>query len=242
MSPVQRGFDPTVTPANREEKKMFQACVDDYLERVKRDKLIKHPDVSSDYRDKNIVKIQVNDETNDTVHSYLACRPPPKKQDVCAYFSPCGQKPRGFIAVPYTSSIPNGELGNDASHTTTLSTFPKGELFWLKDSWRADFTESEPTLLAYLKSKKVPNLPDVRHGGDVCFKTVTQETLNDTLRSDPSAKSWKSRNNIIHHMLHCRIVTKLLIPLGSVRDAQELLSVGRDVLLSKYLWIACSGI
>ena len=102
MSPTQRGYDPTVTPANREEKRLFQTCVKDYLARVKRDNLRKHPDVER--LGDNIVKIQVNDETDGTVHSYLACRPPPKKGYVCAEFSPCGQMPRGFIATPITST------------------------------------------------------------------------------------------------------------------------------------------
>lgn len=233
MSSAQRGYDPTVTPASSEERKIFRSRIDDYLKRVEKDNLRKHPDVER--LNNNIVKVQVNNEIDGTIHSYLACKPLPTREYVCTGFSPCGQMSQGFIATPLTSTVAKSREGlrSKATHTTIRSTAPEGVLFWLKDSWRPSFAESETSVIANLKAKGVPNLPDIRHGGDVLFETATQETLNDTLRFDPSTEPWRWKTNIIHHMVHCRIVSRLLIPLDEVKDARELLSVGRDVLLSE---------
>ena len=242
MSPAQRGHDPTVAPASSEEKKLFKARVNDYLERVEKDNLRLHPDIKR--LDNNIVKIQVNDETDGTIHSYLACKPLPDKDYVCTGFSPCGQIPRGFFATPYTSTTVKVREGlrSTTTHTTTRSTPPKGVLFWLRDSWRSSLAESETTILNDLKTNNVPNIPEIRHGGDVQVGTTTQETLNDTLRFESSAQSWIRPTLIIHHMVHCRIVHRLLIPLGEVKNARELVLVGRDILIGQYALVVAENL
>ncbi|KAK7688374.1 hypothetical protein QCA50_008747 [Cerrena zonata] len=45
LSRVQRGYDPTVTPATNAEKVLFWAHVKEYLERAKKENLRTHPDV-----------------------------------------------------------------------------------------------------------------------------------------------------------------------------------------------------
>ncbi|KAK7688395.1 hypothetical protein QCA50_008768 [Cerrena zonata] len=217
LSRVQRGYDPTVMPANNAEKVLFQARVKDYLERAKGENLRIHPDVQTLKGD--VVKIKLYD-MNGYSDWYLAC----KCNTIPINTLPCGRFTRGFVATPSLS----------ASHarptTSRKSDVKKGELFWLKDSWRPSSDASEASIYYDLKAKGVPNLPDIILTGDVQVGPIVQETMNDTLLSDPSTKSWRRSTDTIHHMIHHRIVSGLLIPLEYVENAKELLLVGRDTL------------
>ena len=82
----------------------------------------------------------------------------------------------------------------------------------------------------YLKEKDVENIPAIKCMGDVFDGTTRQETLNDSLCHDKKADQWRRPVHVIPHMIHYRIVTELLIPIGEVQDARELLLVGRDIL------------
>ncbi|KAK7688378.1 hypothetical protein QCA50_008751 [Cerrena zonata] len=220
LSRIQRGYDPTVVPATNAEKVLFQSRVKEYLERAKRENLRTHPDVHTLKGD--IVKMKVSDQEG---HSdwYLAC----KCSTIPTNALPCGRFTRGFIVTPALTA-PHARRG-----ITLRSEQPdhrKGNLFWLKDSWRQSSYEPETSIYYDLKDKGVPNLPDIRCAGDVLVGSTVQETVNDTLLSDPSSKSWRRLTNTIHHMIHHRIVSNLLIPLDYVENAKELLLVGRDAL------------
>ena len=207
MTPAERGHDPTVIPATPAEKRLFQSRLKDYRKRVSDEHLRLHPDVET-LDAKKVVKIQVNNEEDGTTHWYLACKP----GSLPVNYSPCGRLSRGFIATPLSSEA------------------PKGKLLWLKDCWRSDQVESEASIYHYLKESGVENIPDVKYVGDVLYESVVQETFNDTLLDDETADSWRRPVNIIHHMVHYRLVSELLIPVDGVEDAQELLLVGRDIL------------
>ena len=216
MTPAERGYDPTVIPATAQEKKLFEGHVKDYLRRVAGNELKLHPD-AKDLDATKTVKIQVNNEEDGTTHYYLACKP--KSSPV--NYSPCGSFSRGFFAVPlYTGTL-------KATHPD------KGKLYWLKDSWRSDGVDSEASIYRLLKEKNVVNLPDIKCIGDVMEGEILQETLNDTLLQDETADEWRRPVHLIHHMIHYRLVTELLIPLNAIEDAQELLLVGRMTLDSK---------
>ncbi|KAK7688400.1 hypothetical protein QCA50_008773 [Cerrena zonata] len=197
-SSVQRGHDPTVTPANDAEKALFQASVKDYFNRARRNNLRTHPDVAR--LDNKIMKIQVND-VNGGVYWYLAC----KCSTVPVNSSPCGRFTRGFIAIPAPSDGHNPE---DAE---------KGRLFWLKDSWRSNSSQSEASMYYELKTRGVPNLPDIKCAGDILVGSCTQETTNDILLSDSNTKSWRRPTDVISHMVHIRLVSGILIPLEHIR-------------------------
>lgn len=212
LSRAERGYDPTVTLADDVEQARFQTCITEYFERVQNNDLRTHPGVAS--LDGPILKIQVNDISGG-VHWYLAC----KCSTIPVNSLPCGRFTRGYIAVPVPS-----DRCNDTEDTD------KGKLFWLKDSWRPDSSESEASIYYELKAKGVPNLPDVRCAGDILVDSCTQETVNDTVLSDPGTECWRQPTGTIHHMIHVRIVAGLLIPFDYVENARELLLVGRDAL------------
>ena len=131
-----------------------------------------------------------------------------------------GRFTRGFIAVP---------TRDPSVHSSSTQHTERGQLYWLKDSWRPASDEPELAMLAYLKTKGVPHLPDVICGGDILSDGKSQETINDLFSNDPDA-TWMRPATDIRHMIHHRIVQRLLIPLNQVESARELLRVGRDVL------------
>ncbi|KAK7688402.1 hypothetical protein QCA50_008775 [Cerrena zonata] len=219
MSAAGRGYDPTVSLACDAEKSLFQESIKEYFERAKRDGLRTHPDVATLGDD--IVKIQVNDAKGGK-RWYLACKP----ASIPTNHSPCGRFSRGFIAIPAPSGV---EDEDDDTRETEQPDSEKGKLFWIKDSWRSSVVPAEVDIYAHLKAKNVPNIPKIYHAGDVLVGTSTQETLNDTLLSDPSTNSWRLPTGIIYHMIHYRIVQELLIPLDEIQSARELLCVGRDI-------------
>ena len=69
--------------------------------------------------------------------------------------------------------------------------------------------------------------------GDVVVGGILQETVNDTLLRDESTQEWRRPVHLIHHMIHYLVVTELLIPLDAIKDAKELLLVGRIIVNSK---------
>ncbi|KAK7688394.1 hypothetical protein QCA50_008767 [Cerrena zonata] len=220
LSRVQRGYDPTVVTATNAEKALFQARVKEYLQRAKEDNLRTHPDVRA--LNHNVVKMKVHD-VNGRADWYLAC----KCSTIPTNPLPCGRFTRGFIATP-ASSAPHPQ--HDTTYESEQHAVKKGGLFWLKDSWRPSSGDSEASIYYNLKDRGVPNLPEIRRTGDVRVGSIVQETMNDTLLSDPSTKSWRRSTDTIRHMIHHRIVSGLLIPLEYVENAKELLLVGRDVL------------
>ncbi|KAK7688393.1 hypothetical protein QCA50_008766 [Cerrena zonata] len=226
MSPVERGYDPTVSPACDAEKALFWERMKEYLEKVKGDNLRKHPDVET--LGDNIVKIQVHDASGG-IHSYLACKPPSAPIN----YSPCGRLSRGFIATPAPASVADKDEDTCETEQPELE---KGKLFWLKDCWRSDVLEAEARVYAHLKANNVPNLPEIYYAGDVLIGADPQETLNDTLLSDPSTDSWRLPTGIINHMIHYRILQELLIPIDEVENVKELLYAGRDVMIT----LACA--
>ena len=226
-SPVERGHDPTVLPTTDAEKALFHARVVEYLERAKKHNLRSHPDAKKLTDD--IVKIQVND-LDGNVHWYLACRSGQQSKGR----SPCGRFTRGFIATLISLEPPTSlpQLGEPQNAART----PHGQahLYWLKDSWRPSCSESELSIYHKIKTRGVPNLPDIVCAGDILTEALPQSTLNDTMISGHSDYSWARPTKPIRHMIHHRIVSRLLIPITAIRDARELLLVGRDILSSEY--------
>ncbi|KAK7688371.1 hypothetical protein QCA50_008744 [Cerrena zonata] len=221
LSPAQRGYDTTVTPANKAEQRLFRARVKAYDVRVRNKKLRKHPGV---HDHGEIFKVQVND-MDGKIHYYLVTKP----TSAPANLSPCGKLTRGFIATPAekTSVALDSNKEEDGMEQ---SDGDKGKLFWLKDYWRSASCVSELAMYHLLKNNRVPNLPHIRHAGDVKDGTCFQETTNDTLLSEKTAESWRRPTNITRHLIHLRIILELLIPLEEVENAKDLLLVGRDVM------------
>ena len=216
MNPTERGFDPTVTLASPAEKALYRSHIQHYLARTREKNLRRYPDIENiGNEDFPVSKVQVND-ANRGVEWYLVCKP-----SVMPYNSTHrGRFTRGFIAVPARDPSAHGPSTQDTE---------KGQLYWLKDSWRPASDEPELAILAYLKTKGVPHLPDVICGGDILSDGKSQETINDLFSNDPDA-TWMRPATDIRRMIHHRIVQRLLIPLNQVESARELLRVGRDVL------------
>lgn len=154
LSPAQRGYDTTVTPANKAEQRLFRARVKAYDVRVRNKKLRKHPGV---HNHSEIFKVQVND-MDGKIHYYLVTKP----TSAPANLSPCGKLTRGFIATPAeTTSVALDS--NKEEDGMEQSDGDKGKLFWLKDYWRSASCVSELAMYHLLKNNRVPNLPHIRH-------------------------------------------------------------------------------
>ena len=216
-SPAERGHDPTVVPATDAEKTLFHSRVREYLERAERNNLRAHPDAKK-LADKQVFRVQVNDLSG-KLHWYLASRP----GDVSGDRPPCGRFTRGFLSTPAAVETENKKA------TTTDN---EANIFWLKDSWRPSCDEAELSIYNKLKAKGIPNLPDIICAGDIRDGGALKNTLNDTVASERNHARARP-NKPIRGMVHHRIVSRLLIPLTSVRNAKELLLVGRDILTSK---------
>ena len=213
LSPTERGFDPTVTPATDMERELYRSHLKDYLQRVKEENLRVYPRIQQILnQNMPVFKIQVND-LEGRVHWYLGCSPP----IVQFNSAPCGRLTRGYVAVP--------ALLTEASK--------KGRLYWLKDCWRSDHDESEPTKYQYLKTAGVPNLPELVHGADIIVENELQKTENYLLLQDDKILR-APRSSRPQRMVHHRLVQGLLIPLWYVESARELLRVGRDTLESAH--------
>ena len=236
LTPTQRGFDPTVTPATEAEKILFRSHVKSYLERVKKENLRKYPGIDNvGNTGFPISKVGVSDEDGN-LHLYLVCRPDSPIRN----FVPCGRFTRGFIAVPIASALSstgapaasaNVENSGGDSQSQNVG---DGRLYWLKDCWRPANSESETAMYKHLDSTKVPNLTEVICGGDVYFDGTLQQTENDSLLVDPKV-AWRRPTLPIRRMVHHRLVQALLIPLYSDLNERELLRVGRDVLESGFI-------
>ena len=223
MTPVERGLDPTVTLASPAEKKLYQSHIQDYLTRTKEQNLRRYPDIENiGNEDFPVSKVQVNDVSGG-VRWYLVCKP-----SAMPYNSTHrGRFTRGFIAVPAPPS--HGRARDRAHSGPSGQDDDKGKLYWLKDSWRPIRDKPELLIFADLKKKGVPHLPDIICGGDILSDGKRQETSNDLYWIDPDA-TWLRPVTDLRHMIHHRIVQRLLIPLNQVESARELLRVGRDVL------------
>ena len=213
MTPAERGHDPTVTPATAAEKRLFRDQLRNYEIRVTEENLRLHPAVKNLDTTK-VVRIQVNNEEDGATHWYLASKP----ASLHPNRSPCGRLSRGLLAMPLKPGPQD-----------------KGKLYWLKDCWRSDQVESEASIYRRLKKKNVRNIPNIFCMGDVLEDGVVQETLNDTLLDDEDADSWRRPVHIVHHMIHYRLVSELLVPISSVEDVEDLLLVGRDILNGKFV-------
>ena len=255
LTQAQRGFDPTATPATKEEKTLFHSQVQDYISRVKAEKLRMYPGIENIAKSRvPIFKVQVNDG-NEGLRWYLVRRP----DSSILNFVPCGRFTRGFIAVPTSADLAAGvqdggnqdegnqdegnqdEVNQDEGNQDEVNQdgvnqdgsrdqVGKGKLYWLKDYWRPENSESESSLYAHLKDSGVPNLPEVICGGDVYFGDDIQQTTNDSL----ATARWVRPVFMVRRMVHHRIVQELLIPLSCIEDEKSLLRVGRDIMECKH--------
>ena len=169
--------------------------------------------------------MQVND-LDGGVHWYLASRC--GKQS--SIRSPCGRLTKGFAATPISLETPTSLPRLEEPQNPP---YGQANLYWLKDSWRPSCSESELSIYHKIKARGVPNLPDIVCAGDILTGASHQSTLNDTMLSDYNDHSWARPTKPIRHMIHHRMVSRLLIPITTIRDARELLLVGRDILNSE---------
>ena len=228
-SPIERGLDPTILPTSIAEKNLFYARVREYLERAERYNLRSHPDVKKLASGVEVVKMQVND-LDGGVHWYLASRC--GKQS--SIRSPCGRLTKGFAATPISLETPTSLPRLEEPQNPQNPPYGQANLYWLKDSWRPSCSESELSIYHKIKARGVPNLPDIVCAGDILTGVSHQDTLNDTILSGHDDHSWARPTKSIRHMIHHRMVSRILIPITTIRDARELLLVGRDILNSEY--------
>ena len=223
LSPEQRGHDPTVVPATKAEKVLFQATIKEYFERVETGELREHPDIHT--LGSAVSKVQVND-VKGKARWYLAS----KCSTIPVHSSPCGRFTRGYIATPLPCDMTVPSNTSKKPIGVKQSGNASGKLYWLKDCWRPDTAESETSIYNKLKAKGLPNLPDIICSGDVSVNGKPQETFNDTLVSKRKTLVWMRFTNKIPHRIHHRIVAEILIPFANIENARQLLLVGRDIL------------
>ena len=231
LTPVQRGFDPTVVPATDKEKDLFNSQIKSYLKRVKDGKLRQHPDIHKDIGDEYfpVLRAQVNTDTDGDPRWYLICR----LKSPSINYSPCGRFTRGFVAVPIVAPEPQAENLKEQTEKPAVLEGEEGKLYWLKDSWRPANGVAEFSIYQHLQAKSVTNLPKVICGGDVHYGGEVQQTENDLLLTNKRASKWRRKTANIRSMVHHRLVQELLIPLIHVKTATELVKGGRDVMVCK---------
>ena len=145
----RRGYDPTVMRATREEEEIFKRAIKSQVAvqlridpKVEKKKFSE--EVKLHYARDRVTKVEVYDEKRKAVDHYLVSRPVKSPNSVA------GRCTRGFWSV-------------------RLEDNEKGDVTFMKDTWRIDVDRMQPEGVAYAKlnEKKVPNVGTMLCGSDV---------------------------------------------------------------------------
>ncbi|GBE89666.1 predicted protein [Sparassis crispa] len=154
----QRGYDPTVQPATKEEEKLFKESIRDHvkfqLDLSKRTSLVAA--MEEHYQPGNVVAVTMVDD-NSIKRRLLISRP------VISPVSMTGRGTRAYWAVSADNS--------------------KGEMMFLKDTWRCNGRcQKEGEVLEDLHRAGVPNIPQLICHGDVLEQRPRVNRINEVER------------------------------------------------------------
>lgn len=202
LSELQRGFDPTVTPATVAEKEKFKTAIHDYLEDPQKRSV---PDMEKSLDETYpCYKLTVNGMIDGKAETRECIIQKPSSYPR----SPTGRCTRGYIALDLTTN----------------------ELVFLKDYWRPADPDRPPEshIYAELEKAEVLHLPRIVLAGDVGIKDASgsQATLSQSWKGKAGMCACKETKEYRHH----RIVQGLLFPLSTAVKSQELVGAVRDVI------------
>ncbi|KAL5523296.1 hypothetical protein ACEPAF_1563 [Sanghuangporus sanghuang] len=238
-NPVQRGFDPTVTTASKEEEKLFKKLIREHvglqlgISGTKSKKL--NEGLKQHYEPDKVTKVEVYKRGQSTPDSYLVSVP--QKSPLSA----AGESTRAYWAVK-------------------LQGRNKGVVKFLKDGWRitVDGAAVEGDVYDEMMKEKVDNICDLESYGDVpeFEQQGTDQELSDEadsndvtqVESDPfTAQATRTDEFIdagwvcdclkkdlkmrVVKRIHCRLVLKQAgYPLKTFTGSQELFGAAEDAL------------
>ena len=200
LSPMERGFDPTVQPATSAEERLLRVALSQYekeCEAQRRRNVIALKKSEGSEQPWPAYKVEV--DVNGKPHELVIGRPFWNSD------SPYGRATRGYVAYDMAEK----------------------KLVFLKDSWRTDGARILPEGVMYAKLKKhnVPFLPDVLAAGDVKFNNKIQKTVTQNYTNKPFPPGWRSPCSRLDTLIHYRVVQELAYPLVSAVSSREVVQV-----------------
>lgn len=212
-SDVQRGYDPTVSPATPEESTLLTDAVDAYVKRVApRNVDYLKPTGDATYPahriavcgTKTIVDAITKKVTSVEKTLDLIVRKP-----FYDTYSACGRATKGFAAYDLRER----------------------RLVFLKDYWRTDDekTTSEAEIYRLLVKAGVQNLADNIASGDVLFENIPQTTLTDMYGLSGDYE-WAFATPMLRKLTHHRVVQELAFPISCALSSLEMAQAIHDVI------------
>ena len=205
LSPMERGFDPTVQPATKAESRLLREAVAQYAQecdsRGRRNVTTLEESKGSE-QPWTMYKVKVDFDGKS--RALIIGRP------FWDSGSPCGRATRGYLAYDMVEK----------------------RLVFLKDSWRTESTRilAEGMMYAKLKKRNVPFLPDVLAAVDIKLNNKIQKTVTQNYTNKPFPPPWLSPCSRLDTLIHYRVVQELAYPLASALSSKEAVQVIRDVV------------
>ena len=200
---VQRGFDPTVFDATKEEAAAFDNAIKSAVtegNRVLLKGLIDSVGNNVDYPRKRIDTLSEDEQ----VESYVVGRP------IAIAGSPTGRATRGFVAMSRT-----------------------GELVFLKDSWRPDIPGMMGEGHWFKRLEKSRNICALVHGSEVkCVVAEPSSTKSDPFQrtvTNVHAKHYKEHATMIGYIHYRTVQRELYVPLHMFKDSKHLVQIMLDI-------------
>lgn len=203
MTDDERGWDSSVTLANKTETRQFTEAVENFVYGSGRkipnaERTLDAPGSFPTW------KIRVlNASTGDST-ALIVRRP------FAGQTSLFGRSTRAYIALDISSQ----------------------RLVFFKDSWRADRSYLRPEFQTFLDlhAHDVPHIPEILYGGDVQEANgCIQETLSNVLSASP--EPWRISTTQLYRHVHHRIVQEIYYPLASATSVRGFLQALHDALL-----------
>lgn len=206
LTPVERGFDPTVKLASPSEAESLRKAVAKYktdCEKQGRKNVtaLREPKESEPEWPAYRIKVEVN---RVGFRNFVIGRP------FWGSDSATGRATRGYTA-----------------YDTVLK-----RLVFLKDSWRTDSSHILPEGEIYIKLKyyNVPFLPTVIAAGDVLVGGRPQKTITQRYANNKFPPAWRAPCSRLDTLIHYRVVQELAYPLISAVSSKEVVQALRDVV------------
>lgn len=202
LTPLERGFDPTVEPCKGPLPEPVCKAFNDYHQSAwYGGGKFKRGDRS--LRFETFFRMEVTDDEQETIEAFFI--PPPKYGRTCLY--PFYRATRRSLACPYQENV-------------------KPKMCFLKESWQEESrrTAREAVIYRMLKKEAVKHVASMRLGGDVCeLETETQKWVTEL-----SAKSNRLKRKMVCHRIILDTVSRDLstfswckVLLSCIADAVE---------------------
>ena len=204
LTPAQRGFDPTVTPATAAEAKLLKGAI---------------TALRRECRKQNRRNVFALERPFESEQPWVASK---IKVDLKG-------GPREFIVErPFWGS---DTAYMRQTRAWAAYDMVERRLVFLKDCWRADETcrLSEAEIYKNLKKHKVPFLPTIISAGDIRSKGKIHDTVTMSQSLRKSSPEWVLPGSHCSKLIHYRIVQDLAFPIISALSSKEAVQSVRDI-------------